>query len=148
MSDYKYVSTKPLEEFEVVKKARTIGDLISRQGAINLLKNWSDGCTYIDIETESAIEDFRHLPSAERKGKWIWKGEEGDSRYMCSVCCSKEYVPTCNGEPTIWEFCPNCGARMVNEDDIEAQRDCEAAVEQMEHDILYEPTYSQEDGSM
>ena len=45
-------------------------------------------------------------------------------------------------------YCPNCGARMVNENDIEAQRDYEAAVEQMEHDILYEPTYSQEDGSM
>ena len=47
-----------------------------------------------------------------RHGHWIWMGEQGDSRYMCSVCKSKEDVPTCNGEPTIWEYCPNCGAIM------------------------------------
>lgn len=52
-----------------------------------------------------------------RYGRWIWKGEEGDSRFMCSVCHSKEYVPTCNGKPTVWFCCPNCGAIMVNEDD-------------------------------
>lgn len=52
-----------------------------------------------------------------RHGRWIWKGEEGDSRFMCSVCHCKENVPTCNGDPTIWDYCPNCGARMVNEDD-------------------------------
>jgi hypothetical protein len=53
-----------------------------------------------------------------RHGHWIWMGEQGDSRYMCSVCKSKEDVPTCNGEPTIWEYCPNCGAKMdeVEED--------------------------------
>lgn len=55
--------------------------------------------------------------SAERKGKWIWMGDKGDSRFMCSVCKSKENVPTCNGEPIIWEFCPNCGARMRGEKD-------------------------------
>ena len=47
-----------------------------------------------------------------RHGKWIWKGEEGDSRFMCSVCKWKEYVPTCNGVPDIWDYCPSCGARM------------------------------------
>lgn len=54
-----------------------------------------------------------------RHGHWIWMGEQGDSRYMCSVCKSKENVPTCNGEPTVWDYCPNCGARMdeVTEDD-------------------------------
>lgn len=50
---------------------------------------------------------------AVRHGHWIWMGEQGDSRYMCSVCkCKEENVPTCNGEPTIWEYCPNCGAKM------------------------------------
>lgn len=55
---------------------------------------------------------IKEQPSAERKGKWIWMGDKGDSRFMCSVCKSKENVPTCNGEPIIWEFCPNCGAKM------------------------------------
>ena len=58
----------------------------------------------IDLELNS--EPVRH-------GHWIWMGEQGDSRYMCSVCKGKEdNVPTCNGEPTIWEYCPNCGTKM------------------------------------
>lgn len=51
------------------------------------------------------VEEVKH-------GRWIWMGETGDSRFMCSRCKGKENVPTCNGEPTIWEYCPNCGAKM------------------------------------
>lgn len=60
---------------------------------------------------------IEELPSAEpvRHGKWIWKGEEGDSRWMCSACLWREYVPTCNGVPDIWNYCPSCGARMDEE---------------------------------
>lgn len=39
-------------------------------------------------------------------------------------------------------YCPYCGAKM-NED-----RDYEHAVEQLEHDMKFEPTYNPEDGSM
>lgn len=45
-----------------------------------------------------------------KHGRWIRRN--GDSRFMCSVCKCKENVPTCNGEPTIWDYCPNCGAQM------------------------------------
>ena len=82
-------------------------DLISRQVAIDALgdahfKNYG-----------TAILVIKDLPSAEpKKGRWIWKGEEGYSRFMCSVCQWKEYVPTCNGIPDIWQYCPSCGARM------------------------------------
>ena len=55
-----------------------------------------------------------------RHGKWTrdYESSWGDSRFMCSVCHCKESVPTCNGEPTIWDYCPNCGAKMdeVNDD--------------------------------
>ena len=44
-----------------------MNDLISRQAAIDLLKKWSDGYAYIETETESAIKDFQHLPSAQPK---------------------------------------------------------------------------------
>lgn len=39
-------------------------------------------------------------------------------------------------------YCPYCGAKM-NED-----HDYEHAVEQLEHDMKFEPTYNPEDGSM
>lgn len=40
-------------------------DLISKYDAINLLEKWADGYNYIEVETESAIKQFQHLPSAE-----------------------------------------------------------------------------------
>lgn len=44
-----------------------MNDLIRRQDAINLLKKWADGYNYIEVETESAIKQFQHLPSAEQE---------------------------------------------------------------------------------
>mgnify|MGYP006991642154 CR=1 FL=1 len=46
------------------------------------------------------------------KAHWIWMGDTGDSRFMCSNCKGKENVPTVMGKPTVWEYCPNCGAKM------------------------------------
>ena len=51
-----------------------------------------------------------------RHGRWIDLRPQGDSRFMCTVCKWKENVPTCMGEPTIWGFCPSCGARMDGKD--------------------------------
>ena len=39
-------------------------DCISRQVAIDLLKRWSGGYSYIEYDTESAIYEFERLPSA------------------------------------------------------------------------------------
>ena len=69
-------------------------DLINRQDAINLLKKWSDGYDYIEIETELAIKEFKYLPSAQsepvRCGRWIKKYKKApfDNSYewVCSEC--------------------------------------------------------------
>ena len=42
-----------------------------------------------------------------------WVKNDGDSRFMCSVCKSKEDVPTIMGKPKIWEYCPSCGSKVV-----------------------------------
>ena len=44
-----------------------------------------------------------------------WEKTDGDSRLMCSVCKSREIVPTMMGKPIVWSFCPNCGAKMGSE---------------------------------
>ena len=83
--------------------------------------NWAPTPLNDNFRLEVEVKPFITFDAADvervRYGRWIWKGEEGDSRFMCSVCHSKEYVPTCNGKPTVWFCCPNCGAIMVNEDD-------------------------------
>lgn len=42
-----------------------------------------------------------------------WIRVSGDSRWKCSHCSWKENVPTVMGEPTIWDYCPSCGARIL-----------------------------------
>ena len=42
-----------------------VGDMISRQSAIELLNRWSDGYKYIEIPTKDAFEAFMRLPSAQ-----------------------------------------------------------------------------------
>lgn len=62
-----------------------------------------------------ALEDAPTIEAEPvRHGKWTrdYESSWGDSRFMCSVCHCKESVPTCNGEPSIWDYCPNCGAKM------------------------------------
>ena len=60
--------------------------------------------TAFDMAIEALLAD-------RPQGEWV--KTEGDSRYMCSVCkVHQDYVPTCMGEPTIWDYCPSCGARM------------------------------------
>ena len=69
----------------------------------------------------------------------------GRSIWYCTACEESTEVP-CDiwTHKPIYKYCPNCGADMKGADDYEYER----AIEQMEHDMLYEPTYNPEDGSM
>ena len=97
------------------------GDTISRQAAIDEIRK----CRFV----VDAIERIRGLPSAqpERKtGKWIER-ESGteDKEYgfetviVCSHCdfpATTFYSEDCESRTQIrTDFCPNCGARMVQE---------------------------------
>lgn len=87
-------------------------DLINRQDAINLLKKWSDGYEYIEIETELAIKEFKYLPSATapvKRGRWLINKEDGWITIApCSVCGGTQDVD--------FPYCPNCGAKMEVEE--------------------------------
>lgn len=93
-------------------------DLISRQAAIDLLKKWSDGYSYIEVETNSAIKAFEEMPSAQperKKGRWLLDNNcYYEIRYMCSECKLPFHVETIMMKPS-WRFCPNCGAIMDGE---------------------------------
>ena len=71
-----------------------------------------------------------------KKGKWIYL--IGLEAFECSVC-GRQMVRN------IFDYCPWCGADMRTK---ETDSDYERAVEQLEHDMLYEPTLNQDDGSM
>lgn len=72
-----------------------------------------EGVWFIPVVTKEEIDNMPTIEAEPvRHAHWIWKGDEGDSRFMCSACGGKEHVPTCMGKPDIWEYCPNCGAKM------------------------------------
>jgi len=84
-------------------------DTIYRQAAIDEIKALYE---WHEIVTEDrAIDHFKRLPSAEperKKGRWIpfdipW--------YKCSECGAVR-----ENKSFMENFCPNCGARMEQED--------------------------------
>ena len=82
---------------------------------------WETGgyrnCTTIAVPAEK-IEEIPSADVAEVKhGKWIEQEDGfGDAYYDCS-CCGESFC-LIDGTPTdnMYNFCPNCGARMVEHD--------------------------------
>ena len=88
------------------------------------------------------------LPSAQPEpntGHWVSQKGGG---YCCSEC-GRYALDEVDGSfihvAFKSNFCPHCGADMRTK---ETDCDYERAVEQLEHDMLYEPTFNQDDGSM
>lgn len=84
-------------------------ELISRQAAIDALNG---KFTITGRENAETIRNYidgvnkrlRELPSAERRGRWIFGGEEGWPKWTCSVCGGDG-----RGD---YKICPWCGAKM------------------------------------
>ena len=87
-------------------------DAISKQAVINACEQ--------SINILEAVDRIMDLPSVEQEpktGHWIEKdGFDGDVYYDCSEC--GESWTTIEGTPwdNVWNYCPNCGARMESED--------------------------------
>lgn len=101
-------------------------DLIERQKAIDALADMhckSDEDGYVWIIRSDAWARIDALPSAQperKKGRWI-PNREKSREYIGTVLTYVEYdywfCDTCGyrvekGQP-IYNFCPNCGARMI-----------------------------------
>ena len=89
-------------------------DLISRQAAIDALKNqMSDRNDLYNIPVRRSIVILEQLPSAqpERKtGKWI-RVIDGWKCSNCKCLVEEEREPSYN-------FCPSCGADMRGKHDV------------------------------
>lgn len=110
-------------------------DLISRQAL----------CEYALNQKNKSItlNDIMRFPSAQPRMRGRWTKGINENGVTTSLFCSE-----CNYENKHWyewNYCPNCGADMRTK---ETDYDYERAVEQLEHDILYKPTFNQDDGSM
>ena len=96
-------------------------DLISRQAAIAYAISGKtrefDGDKWIRVS--EVRESLQTMPSAERRGRWVWSYEDImlQGHYECSCCGWRNYATQLYTERDDFNYCPNCGARMVNEDE-------------------------------
>lgn len=79
--------------------------------------------------------------SADRYGEWI-EDKTGNGFWICSSC---GFVSEASGAWLLYKYCPNCGANMRKEED---DHDYERAIDNLQYNTIYEPTFNLEDGSM
>lgn len=94
-------------------------------------------------EVEDAIDAWNKRNADRPQGEWIRTGRTniyGGIEVQCSNCGDRVMVQHLEDE---W-YCRHCGADMG----MKGADDYKRSIEQMEHDMLYEPTYNPEDGSM
>lgn len=111
-------------------QAKTDGDTISRQDAIEAFYEPKNGGTYAELNdgsewymtSKEIYAVLESLPSAEPKtGKWVKRQTIGE---FCFAYCSECGEPILHGRTSpLWYYCPNCGADMRGgEEDGEKKR--------------------------
>ena len=99
-------------------------DLISRQAAIDAIRastlkftGFMEMEMYTDDDAVEAIEDLPSAQPERKKGKWKETDDGWDGTYyVCSECGCPWTLIDGTPEDNDMNFCPNCGARMVDDD--------------------------------
>lgn len=98
-----------------------MNELIYRQAAIELLLKWADGYSYIETPTETAVEAFRELPSAQpdsndmsgtRKALDTIIRQEATDAFQKELCREREYAIGFSGIERILNALPSAEPRM------------------------------------
>lgn len=103
-------------------------DAVSRAEVLKLMQdNWHTHNG--DWAMQESMDDIRALPPVTpqepKTGRWItWKeaGNEipSERRFECSVCHDAAQT-LCNGLDLLSAYCPNCGCRMIEPQESEAE---------------------------
>lgn len=92
-----------------------VGDTISRQDALDAVFNNAE-------HPNKAYEAIRHLPSAERHGRWIEEYSANHLQAKCSACGKSTLYGISydlKGNAHYMNYCPNCGASMMDDNAIQ-----------------------------
>ena len=99
---------------EMMKFPKTAEEFMEQYKVVDTENVYSNGAEFVPIFRMK--QWFEHI--AEKTGKWIEQDDEWSGVYYeCSVC--KEAFTFIDGTPTdnLYNYCPNCGALMVSEND-------------------------------
>ena len=88
-------------------------DVVELEGskAYKCLSYTTTGIPTADVRENAHATWQRDIIEDAKSGRRICEG-----KWICSNCGYGEDVPTVMGEPTVWNFCPNCGAEMEGSD--------------------------------
>ena len=119
---------KKINDYEERQKPEPCEDAVSREELLKAIETWDKfGCDadtklvrYQDhyvpyIHYDDVIKCIKGMPSVTQKsGKWI---ENRCDMYICSQC--QHTYTDLSGERLDMNFCPNCGAKMVEPQESE-----------------------------
>ena len=119
-------------------QAQADGEYISRQAVLASIKNLYPDMPIADIfgarrkwlekyapyfECENAVEQLPSVnPPKPKTGHWIEEDMfDGDVAYRCSECNELFWIEDGTPKDNGYDFCPKCGARMVEPQESEEQ---------------------------
>lgn len=108
-----------------------VGDIISKRAATTIpvmpkehrhyqTNNLDDAYEQGWNDLQECIENLPTVQPQQMKGRWLPDNNfVYEMRFVCSVCKESEVVPTIGFTKykPIWDFCPNCGAKMERNED-------------------------------
>ena len=120
---YPYISKEEVEIFETAIEAlkrEPCEDAISRQAVRHILNHEVQVPIKVWKKLYILVDDLPSVNPQEKTGHWItWKEAENEiaseTRFECSVCHDAAQT-LCNGLDLLSPYCPNCGARMVEQE--------------------------------
>ena len=106
----------------------TTSDLIGRQAVIDVIEDYPHGNMWNVESMGEMVDKIKVLPTVQpepHEGHWI--GSDGS--YICSECNGDplDFIDTMGAScdayvETLMKFCPNCGAKMSNQNKIKGER--------------------------
>ena len=88
-------------------------EYIKRKAAIDTVTETYYDTPAINLKESKLEAALRSVPVADVMpvvyGRWEWDTQD---IYCCTICHEKSHVKEVMGLPD-WDFCPNCGAKMI-----------------------------------
>ena len=122
-TDCKYYDTDKCDTCELTGKNHSAleqkfcEDAVSREAVRNCFNGFvkmdKDTLPYVEDYLKTVMQRINELPYVTRQtGEWICIDDYHIGKFKCSVCQTEGFPNTTMYKPT-WNFCPNCGAKMV-----------------------------------
>ena len=112
-----------LDGYEKALEQEPCPDAISRGFLMRDLLLKAQGEKDVSIKwLDNYINSLPPVTPQPKTGHWIKKEDDTCWWYVCSECEQEPLKNRWNNDDVLSRFCPNCGARMIKEDEQDARK--------------------------